>query len=87
MTHGGTDPSLSWTAEVLTPSTSTSPDSAAQPLDKASAEHQADRLRAKGFDARVERVHQPAVADVPAGVLGYRVRVGSFSSKAEADAG
>jgi hypothetical protein len=33
----------------------------------------------------VEAVEQPATADVRAGVLGYRVRVGRFSSQAAAD--
>lgn len=86
--RGGADPSLAWTAEVLIPSTSTSPDPDAPPRslsDEDSAEQLADRLRAKGFDARVERVDQPAVADVSAGVLGYRVRVGSFPSQTDAD--
>jgi hypothetical protein len=79
ITRGGADRSLSWTAEVLIPSTSTSPDPDAPPRslsDKDSAERLADRLVEEGFAARVERVDQPTVADVPAGVLGYRVRVG-----------
>jgi len=89
ITRGGTDPSLHWTLEALVPSTSTSPDPDAPPRsisDRASADAEADRLRGKGFPARVEEVDQPATADVAAGVLGYRVRVGSYSSKDAADA-
>jgi hypothetical protein len=40
-----------------------------------------------GFDAQSQPVRQPAVADVPAAVIGYRVRTTStFSSQADADA-
>ena len=80
ITRGVQDSSLRWALEALIPSTSTSPDPDAPPRalsDEASAHAQADRLTAKGFPARVERVDQPRTADVPAGVLGYRVRVGS----------
>jgi len=89
ITRGGHDAHLAWTLEVLVPATSTSPDPDAPPRalsDRDSAEAQAARLRDQGFSARVEQVDQPAVADVPAGVLGYRVRVGSFDSRAAADA-
>jgi hypothetical protein len=54
--------------------------------DRASAEAEADRLWGKGFIARVERVRQPKAADVAAGLLGYRVRVGHYAGKADADA-
>lgn len=89
ITRGGHDARLAWTLEVLVPATSTSPDPDAPPRalsDRESAEEQAQRLRADGFDPRVEEVDQPAVADVPAGVLGYRVRVGRFDSRSAADA-
>lgn len=88
ITRGEADPALRWTLESLIPARSGSPDPDAPPRvlsDRASAEVQADRLRAKGFQARVEAVHQPAVADVAAGVLGHRVRVGTYRTKAEAD--
>ena len=88
ITRGVQDSSLRWVLEALIPSTGTSPDPDAPPRalsDEASARAQADRLTAKGFPARVERVDQPRTADVPAGVLGYRVRVGSYPSKATAD--
>lgn len=88
ITRGTTDPSLVWTLESLIPSTSTSPDPDAPPRvlsDRVSTQAQADRIRSKGFDARAEPVYQPAVADVPAGVLGYRVRVGRYPSKHAAD--
>jgi SPOR domain len=88
ITRGGTDPALTWTVEALIPAIATSPDPDAAPRalsDRASAEAEADRLRAKGYPARVEAVAQPPVADVPAGTLGYRVRVGSYPTKLSAD--
>jgi hypothetical protein len=88
ITRGGTDAALFWTLEVLIAPTASSPDPDAPPAviaDRASAEAEADRLRTEGFDSRVEPVEQPAVADVPAGVLGYRVRVGRFATQAAAD--
>lgn len=89
ITRGESDPSLRWTDEILIPATAASPDPDAPPRsisDRTSAQATADRLTGKGFTARVEEVRQPAVADVAAGVLGYRVRVGSFATRAEADA-
>src|SRR4051794_26873935 len=88
ITRGGADQKLFWTLEVFIASTSTSPDPDAPPRvlsDLASAQHEADRLRGEGFTPRVEAVRQPAVADVPAGVLGYRVRIGRFATLQEAD--
>jgi hypothetical protein len=89
ITRGTRDASLRWTAEILIPSSETSPDPDAPPRvlsDRASARAQAARLANKGFDARVERVRQPRMADVEGGILGYRVRVGSFATQEEADA-
>lgn len=88
ITRGSSDAGLFWTLESLIASTATSPDPDAPPRalsDRASADASADRLRAWGFDPRVEAVRQPAVADVPAGILGYRVRVGRFADQAAAD--
>jgi hypothetical protein len=88
ITRGGADAHLVWTLEALIPASSSSPDPDAPPRsisDEASARAQADRLAAKGFTARVEPVAQPQTADVPAGTLGYRVRLGSYPTKAEAD--
>ena len=88
--RGEADPSLFWTNEILIPSTGSSPDPDAPPRslsDHDSAQAEADRLESEGFTARVEEVRQPATADVPAGVLGYRVRVGHYDTQAEADAG
>jgi hypothetical protein len=87
ITRGTNDP-VPWTLEVRIPSTASSPDPDAPARvlsDEASARVEADRLREKGFEPRIEEVRQPAVADVPAGTLGYRVRVGSYPTRAEAD--
>jgi hypothetical protein len=87
--RGASDATLFWTNEIAIPATSSSPDPDAPPRsisDRASAEAEANRLQAKGFTARVEEVDQPQTADVPAGVLGYRVRVGHFAGQADADA-
>lgn len=89
ITRGEQDPSLHWVLEVQIPATLTSPDPDAPPRaisDEASARKEADRLASKGFAARIERVDQPRTADVDAGLLGYRVRVGSYPDKAAADA-
>jgi hypothetical protein len=89
ITRGTHDASLRWTEEMLIPSSETSPDPDAPPRslsDRASARAEAARLADKGFDARVERVRQPRMADVEPGILGYRVRVGSFETQQEADA-
>ena len=88
ITRGVSDRSLRWTAEVLLPAGEGSPDPDAPPTalsDRATARAQARELRADGFDARVERVRGPRTADVAARILGYRVRVGSFRSQADAD--
>lgn len=88
ITRGATDQSLVWTLETVIAATTGSPDPDApeQVLsDRVSARAQANRLRAKGFRPRVEAVVQPAVADVRAGRLGYRVRVGAYLTQAAAD--
>lgn len=88
ITRGESDPSLVWTLETLIPATSSSPDPSAPARvisDEASARAHADRLRAKGYQPRVERVAQPRATDVPAGTLGYRVRVGTYPTQAAAD--
>ena len=87
--RGTVDPSHVWTVEVAIPSTSTSPDPDAPAKnlsDRASADALAARLRAAGFDPRVEAVVTPATTDYAGGLLGYRVRVGRFADKAGADA-
>lgn len=44
----------------------------------------AQKLRDAGFEPRVESVRWPGYADTPHGVMGYRVRVGSFAAQADA---
>jgi hypothetical protein len=90
ITRGGADQSLFWTLETLIAPGPGSPDPDAPPAvlsDYASAQAQADLLRTEGIQPRVERVRQPAVADVAAGLLGYRVRVGEYRTQAAADRG
>ncbi|WP_374970490.1 phosphodiester glycosidase family protein [Terrabacter sp. BE26] len=88
--RGAFDPSTPWVVELSIPSSSTSPDPDAPPRavqDQSSADDLVRRLAAAGFTARSEAVRQPAVADVPAGVIGYRVRATpTFSSQADATA-
>jgi hypothetical protein len=87
--RGVVDPSDVWTVEVNIPAGSTSPDPDAPPTalsDLASADELAGRLRAAGFDPRVEEVVTPPTADYVGGNLGWRVRVGSFAGMAAADA-
>ena len=78
ITRGAADPAVRWVVEVSIPGGSSSPDPDAPPRavqDEASARAHAARLTAAGFPAQAEQVDQPAVADVPAGVLGWRVRL------------
>lgn len=88
--RGDRDADLPWVVELNIPSGSSSPDPDAPPRsvqDRASAKDLVSRLREAGFDARVQRVRQPAVVDVDAGTIGHRVRLStSFASKEDADA-
>jgi hypothetical protein len=85
--RGTTDPAAAWTVEVAIPSGSVDPDAPPAAIkDEAAANAAADQLRAAGLDARVEAVPTPRLADAGGNVLGYRVRVGSVPTKADADA-
>ncbi|TWD80073.1 sporulation related protein [Kribbella amoyensis] len=86
--RGQTDPAVSrWTVEVAIPSSSPDPDAPATALsDQPTADATAAKLRAAGLDARVESVPTPQLTDAGGGSLGWRVRVGSLPTKAEADA-
>ncbi|GAA1549724.1 phosphodiester glycosidase family protein [Kribbella hippodromi] len=85
--RGQTDPSAGWTVEVAIPSSSPDPDAPAAALsDQPGANKAAAKLRAAGLDPRIEDVPTPQLADAGGGSLGYRVRLGLFGTKAEADA-
>jgi hypothetical protein len=87
--RGAPDPSQVWTVEVLIPGGGDSPDPDTPPTalsDRASADALAERVRAAGFDPRVEQVSTPATADYTGGSLGWRVRVGRLPSRTDADA-
>jgi hypothetical protein len=87
--RGAANGAESWTVEMIVPSGSSDPDPDAPPSalrDRVSAEELAAQLIAAGFAARVEEVITPALHDVPGGTIGFRVRVGSFASQAEANA-
>lgn len=83
ISRGGADSSLFWTAEVAIPSDSPDPDAPASALSsQVKAQAAADKLKAVGIDARVEHVQSPQLADA-GGDLGYRVRSGQFTTKAD----
>ncbi|HET6296537.1 MAG TPA: phosphodiester glycosidase family protein [Kribbella sp.] len=85
--RGQAGPGSTWTVEVAIPSSSPDPDAPATALsDRPTADAAAARLRAAGLESRVEDVPTPKLADAGGGSLGYRVRLGSFATKAEADA-
>lgn len=88
--RGPADAEVPWVVELSIPAGSSNPDPdapARSVQDKASAQELVTDLRAAGFDGRAEPVRQPAVADVAAGVIGYRVRLTqSHPSKSAADA-
>jgi len=48
------------------------------------AQDTAERLRAAGYEPRVDAVDWPAFADTPRGVEGFRVRTGSYETQADA---
>ncbi|WP_286961615.1 MULTISPECIES: phosphodiester glycosidase family protein [Arsenicicoccus] len=90
VTRGTADPALRWVVEVNMPAlgSSNDPDTPTRSIqDRAAADAQRARLAGAGFPAVVEEVRRPAAADVPAGVLGYRLRlVERTADKAAADA-
>lgn len=88
--RGAFDATTAWVVELSIPSSTSSPDPDAPPRsvqDHASARDLVQQLAVAGFEAQAQPVRQPAVADVPAGVIGYRVRLTeTFTGKADADA-
>ncbi|CAM5708496.1 Sporulation domain-containing protein OS=Streptomyces tendae OX=1932 GN=F3L20_14375 PE=4 SV=1 [Streptomyces tendae] len=85
--RGAVDQKHRWTVEASIPGGDTSPDPDAPPTalkDKASADELVSGLRGDGFDARAERVTTPRTADYAGGTLGWRVRIGSFTSQSAA---
>src|SRR4051812_11583775 len=77
ITRGAPDPAAVWVVEMNIPGGSSSPDPDAPPRsiqDQSTAEAFAARLTDAGFPSQAQGVQQPQTADVPAGVLGYRVR-------------
>jgi hypothetical protein len=90
ITRGAPDPAATWVVELSIPGGPTSPDPDAPPRsvqDQATAEAFAASLTAAGFPAEAQGVLQPQVADVPAGVIGDRVRLrATFATQADAAA-
>ncbi|MFD4688978.1 phosphodiester glycosidase family protein [Streptomyces sp. NPDC058463] len=87
--RGADTTALTWTVEVSIPGGAGSPDPDAPPTalkDRLSADALAADLQGDGFDARVEEVVTPAVADYAGGTLGWRVRVGRFDAQSAATA-
>jgi hypothetical protein len=67
-----------WVVEMSIPGGASSPDPDAPPRaiqDQATAEAFAATLTNAGFPAEAQGVLHPGAADVPAGVLGFRVRL------------
>ncbi|MBY8340423.1 phosphodiester glycosidase family protein [Streptomyces spinosirectus] len=75
-----------WTVTVQAPATSrlTGARTWAEAGTRSWAGTTAQKLRDAGFEPRVESVRWPGYADTPHGVMGYRVRVGSFAAQADA---
>jgi hypothetical protein len=88
ITRGASDPATTWTVEIAIPGGGNNPDPDAPPTaiaDRPHADTLAAGLRAAGFAPRVEDVTTPRLADFAGGSLGFRVRVGSHPTKADAD--
>lgn len=86
--RGAVDPTDVWTVEISIPAGPGSPDPDAAPTslsDLADAQAIAARLRAAGYDSRVEEVVTPAAADYAGGSLGWRVRLGRLPDVAAAN--
>ncbi|MBO1334583.1 phosphodiester glycosidase family protein [Streptomyces sp. VRA16 Mangrove soil] len=87
--RGADAPAMAWTVEVSIPGGAGSPDPDAPPTalkDEESAGELVTALHAAGFDARSEQVTTAATADYAGGTLGWRVRVGTFTTEAAATA-
>jgi hypothetical protein len=85
ISHGVADTTDTWTVEVSSPDPA-NPDPDAPKIaitDKAEADQSAATLTAAGLSPRVEAVYTPRTADT-GGLLGYRVRIGSFDTSAAA---
>jgi hypothetical protein len=83
--RGVADTTDTWSVEVSSADTS-NPDPDAPKVaitDKAEADQTAADLTGVGLSPRVEAVYTPRTADT-GGLLGYRVRVGSFATQADA---
>ncbi|WP_236573082.1 phosphodiester glycosidase family protein [Streptomyces sp. GS7] len=76
----------SWTVTVQAPATSrlTGAGTWAEVGSKSWADTTARRLTASGFRPRVAAVRWPDYSDTPHGVMGLRVRVGSYATQAAA---
>lgn len=85
VTRGTVDRHLRWTLEVAGAApTSQDPDASGPVImNRKQAKKVADQIRAAGYDPRVEVVRQPKHTDVRAGVLGRRVRVGSYRTQGD----
>ncbi|WP_377273045.1 phosphodiester glycosidase family protein [Peterkaempfera sp. SMS 1(5)a] len=75
-----------WTVTVQAPTTGRLSGAAAWAAvgPQAWADATAERLRSGGFEPRVETVRWPDYTDTPHGVMGLRVRIGSYTDKAQA---
>ena len=81
-----TDAAPSWTVTVTDPATSrlTGAPVTAEVGPRSWADTTAAQLRAAGYEPRVETVRWPDYADTPHGVMGLRVRIGSYATQAAA---
>ncbi|MEU5434297.1 phosphodiester glycosidase family protein [Streptomyces sp. NPDC020719] len=88
LTFGKKNAADYWTAHVYLPADPGGPVGKATTElgPKDTADQVADALRQKGFTPRVEEVRSPAYADLPAGTLGWTVRIGAYAERADATA-
>jgi len=75
-----------WTATVDAPATNslTGQPTVAELGTQQWAQDTTERLRAAGYEPRVDAVDWPAFTDTPRGVEGFRVRTGSYATQADA---
>lgn len=82
------DAAGTWTVTVQAPAVNRLTGAATWALlgDRSWADGTAEKLRAAGFAPRLERVTWDPYADTPRGTMGWQVRVGRYSTQAEARA-
>ncbi|MFJ1748017.1 phosphodiester glycosidase family protein [Streptomyces sp. NPDC088116] len=85
VTNSAAEPTWTVTVEAPTTSRLTGAAAWAKVGPRSWADATAAQLRSKGFRPRVDAIDWPSYSDTPRGLMGLRVRVGSYAAQGEAD--